>query len=157
MSTRAIAVLKRHKADFEVVRYRHDEKGAAFAAAATGTPIDLTIKTLVADLGNGFALALMPGGAQLNLKRLASAMGVKRAAMADTDSAERLTGYKVGGISPFGTRQRLPAVMDRRLLAAPRVLINAGQRGVMVALAPGTIVDVLGCKVADLADDAPGR
>jgi len=157
MSTRAIAVLKRHKADFYVVRYRHDEKGAAFAAAATGTPIDLTVKTLVADLGRGYALALMPGDARLNLKRLARVMGVKRAAMADTDSAERLTGYKVGGISPFGTRQRLPAVMDRRLLAAPRVLINAGQRGVMVALAPGTIVDVLGCKVADLADDAPGR
>jgi Cys-tRNA(Pro)/Cys-tRNA(Cys) deacylase len=151
VSTRAIAWLKQKKISHEVVHYDHEEKGAAFAAQATGFSLEKTIKTLVVDLGGAsFGLALMPGDQELSLKKLAKAFGVKKAVMATPEAAERLTGYHVGGISPFGLRQRLPAVMEERLLGYDAVMINAGQRGAMLKMAPGDIVAAIGCNVIAL-------
>ncbi|MGA8240498.1 MAG: YbaK/EbsC family protein, partial [Desulfobacterales bacterium] len=141
MSTRAIQHLKWKDVSFDIVKYEHEEKGAVFAARATGFPLDRTVKTLVVDLGGrNYCLALLPGDRQLDLKQLAHAFAVKRAAMADTAMAERLTGYLVGGISPFGTKQALPAIMEKRIREYAEVLINAGQRGVMLKMAPEDIV-----------------
>ncbi len=152
MSTRAIQFLKQKKISFEVVKYSHEEKGAEFAATATGYPLAATVKTLVVDLGEkNYALILMPGNRQLSMKHLAKACGVKRAAMADTRTAERLTGYQVGGISPFGTKQKLPVVMEADMLTLDKILINAGQRGTMLKMAPADIRKVLAPKVAVLA------
>jgi Cys-tRNA(Pro)/Cys-tRNA(Cys) deacylase len=151
VSTRAVVWLQQKKIPFEVVHYDHEEKGAAFAASATGFPLERTIKTLVVHLGGkSFGLALLPGDRELSLKKMAKAFGVKKAAMADAAAAERLTGYHVGGISPFGLRQRLPAVMAEHLLSHENVMINAGQRGVMLKMAPGDIVKAIGCKVQAL-------
>ncbi len=153
MSTRAIQFLKQKKIPFEVVKYDHGEKGAAFAARASGFPLERTVKTLVVDLGHKqFTLALMPGDKQLSMKRLAKILRVKRAAMADTRTAERITGYLVGGISPFGTRQKLPVVMEESILAFEEILINAGQRGMMLKIAPDIIPTVLDCMAAGVAD-----
>ena len=93
---------------------------------------------------------LQPGDRSLSLKKLARAFGVKKASMADAETAERLTGYHVGGISPFGLRKRIPAVMDDSLPSCDAVMINAGQRGSMLKMAPGDIVAVLQCRVAAL-------
>jgi Cys-tRNA(Pro)/Cys-tRNA(Cys) deacylase len=71
--------------------------------------------------------------------------------MADTGTAERLTGYLVGGISPFGTRQKLPVVMEESILKFETILINAGQRGTMLKIAPEIVRTVLACTVADVA------
>ncbi len=151
-TTRATTFLTRQKIPFDVIQYDHEEKGAAFAARATGCPLAQTVKTLVADLGDGrHVLALMPGDRQLSLKQLAKACGVKKAAMADTATAERLTGYLVGGISPFATRQKLEAVMEEELLRYDAVVINAGQRGVMLKLSPEDIVRALGCTTGEIA------
>jgi Cys-tRNA(Pro)/Cys-tRNA(Cys) deacylase len=92
----------------------------------------------------------MPGDKQLSLKHLARECGVKKAAMADTPTAERLTGYLVGGISPFGTKQKITVVMEESLLKFDKVAINAGQRGVMLLLTPQDIVKALDCKVSDI-------
>jgi Cys-tRNA(Pro)/Cys-tRNA(Cys) deacylase len=151
VSTRAIAWLQQKKIPFDVIHYNHEEKGAAFAACSTGFPLEQTIKTLVADLGGSrFGLALLPGHEQLSLKKLAKAFGVKKAAMASTQTAERLTGYHVGGISPFGLQQQLPAVMEETLQQWEDVMINAGQRGVMLKMTPGDIIKALGCRVTPL-------
>lgn len=151
MSTRAIVWLKKKKVAFEIVPYDHEVKGAAFAAQATGFPLEKTVKTLVVDLGGkAFGLALMPGDRQLSLKKLARAFDVKKASMADAEAAERLTGYHVGGISPFGLRQRLPAVMEESLPRWDEVMINGGQRGIMLKMVPGDIVASLQCKVVAL-------
>lgn len=148
MSTRGVIFLQKKKIDFELVRYDHQEKGAEFAAASTGFPLSQTIKTLVADLGNKtYCLALLPGDRQLNLKALGRIFDVKRAAMVDTATAERITGYKVGGISPFGTRQQLDAVLDSSLMQFDAVLINAGQRGSLLRLSPADIRKALNCRV----------
>jgi len=153
MSTRAIQFLKKNKIPFGIIKYDHEEKGAAFAADATGFPLEATVKTLVVDLGEKqYALVLMPGDRQLSMKRLAKVCGVKRAAMGDTRTAERITGYLVGGISPFGTRQKLPVVMEADILTLDKILINAGQRGTMLMMAPADIRTTLTCKVARVAE-----
>ncbi len=152
MSTRAILFLKKKNIPHQVIKYEHDEKGAQFAANATGFPLECTVKTLVVELGRkSYCLALVPGHRELNLKKLAAALGVKRSAMVDIKTAERLTGYLVGGISPFGTQQRLETVIESSIFNNPEILINAGQRGVMIKMAPGDIVTALGCIAASIA------
>ena len=152
MSTRAIIFLKGQNAAFDVIKYDHDHKGALFAAQAVGFPLEQTVKTLVVALGDKrHALALMPGDRELDLKRMAKACKIKRAGMASPATAERLTGYKVGGISPFGLTSPLPAVMDSRLLDYDCVLINGGQRGTMLEMSPGDIARLLEGTIADIA------
>ncbi|MBW1675779.1 MAG: aminoacyl-tRNA deacylase [Deltaproteobacteria bacterium] len=150
MATQAITFLNQKGIHFEVIEYEHKEKGAVFAAEAMGLPLERTIKTLVVDLGRKrYIIVLMPGDKNVDLKSLARAYSVQRAAMADTSTAERLTGYLVGGISPFGTKQNLPVVMEAGLLKFDKVAINAGERGVMLIMDPKDILlavngDVLG-------------
>ena len=73
MSTRAISYLKKKKIPYEVVKYEHHEKGAEFAASATGYPLEHTVKTLVVELDRkSYCLALLPGHRELDLKKLAS-------------------------------------------------------------------------------------
>ena len=154
MSTRAVTYLKKSKIPFEIVQYDHQEKGAAYAAAAVGFPLAQTVKTLVVEPGEGACnccLALVPGHRELDLKKMAGVLGVKRTVMADIAAAQRLTGYLVGGISPFGTRQPLPVVMEESLLQFDVLLINAGQRGTMLKMRPADIVRGLNCKMASIA------
>ena len=152
MSTRAISYLKKKNIPHEVVKYEHHEKGAEFAASATGYPLEHTVKTLVVELDRkGYCLVLVPGHRALDLKKLASLLGAKRSAMVDIKTAERLTGYLVGGISPFSTQQRLQTVMESSILSNAEILINAGQRGMMLKMAPGDIVNTLDCKVISIA------
>ena len=154
MSTRAIRFLNQKGIDFDVKEYEHEEKGAVFAAGAMGFPLERTIKTLVVDLGQkGYILVLMPGQKNIDLKRLAKAFSVKRAAMTDTPTAERLTGYLVGGISPFGTKQDLPVFVEAGLLEFDKVAINAGKRGVMLILDPKDILQAVNGDFLDLAKD----
>ena len=156
MMTRATKFLEKKKIPFQVRKYEHETKGAEFAARAIGFPLEKTIKTLVVNLdGTSQALALMPGDKQLDLKRISKACSAKKAAMADTSVAERLTGYKVGGISPFGTMKKLPAVMDESLVKHGTVSINGGQRGVMLIMNPEDIVRALGCGVYRLSRETP--
>jgi len=152
MTTRAIHDLRKQRISFEVIRYEHEEKGADFAAKATGFPLERTVKTLVADLGSaGCVLALVPGDRKLDLKLLAKSFAVKRAAMADRNTAERLTGYTVGGISPFGTRRKLAAVLEASVLQQEEILINAGRRGLMLKMRPSDLVRGLQCRMAAIA------
>jgi Cys-tRNA(Pro)/Cys-tRNA(Cys) deacylase len=152
MTTRGIQDLDQKGIAHELVKYDHREKGADFAARAVGFALAQTIKTLVVALdGDRYVLVLMPGDRQVSMKKVAALCGAKRAAMADTATAERLTGYLVGGISPFGVKRALPVVMDAAAAAYDRVMINAGRRGLMVKLAPSDIVPALAALVADVA------
>lgn len=152
MSTRAIAFLNKKRIPYEIIKYEHEEKGAEFAAKATGYPLERTVKTLVVELEHkSYCLALLPGHRELDLRKLAALCAAKRSAMVDIKTAERLTGYLVGGISPFGTRQRLETFMEESILANEEILINAGQRGVMLKMAPNDIVTALGCKLLPIA------
>lgn len=150
-TTNAVRFLKQKKIPFEAREYEHKVKGAEYAAEALGWPLEAMIKTLVVALSDGSAcLCLLPGDAELSLKNLARSAGVKSARMATPEEAEKLTGYKVGGISPFGTRKPLPVWLHAPLMGFETVGINGGHRGLIVFLAPADVRDALGAKVADL-------
>ncbi|MBN1843980.1 MAG: aminoacyl-tRNA deacylase [Deltaproteobacteria bacterium] len=149
--TRAIRYLKEQGIAFEVAEYDHLHKGALFASQALGIPVERTIKTLVVEVSKkGYLVVLMPGSKSISFKKLAKIRGVKRAAMVNTAMAERLTGYLVGGISPFGMKQRLPVVIDAGLLAFDKVAINGGKRGVMLIMAPLDIIMTTGAEDIEL-------
>jgi Cys-tRNA(Pro)/Cys-tRNA(Cys) deacylase len=150
--TNALRVLKQHGVRYEAREYDHKVKGAEFAAEALGWPVAAMIKTLVVALSDGsFCLCLMPGDQELSLKNLAREAGAKAARMASPEEAEKLTGYKVGGISPFGTRKPTPAWLEEGLLQYETVGINGGRRGLIVFLDPRDACTLLGARVAHLA------
>ena len=152
MSTRAIQFLKQKRISHQVVKYAHEEKGAEFAARAVGFPLSQTIKTLVVELdGRGVWLGADARRPAVVLEKIAAVCNAKRAAMAEVEAAERLTGYLVGGISPFGTKKRLRVVMEADLQSFGEVMINAGQRGTMIRMKPGDILDSLKATTADIS------
>ena len=124
-------------------RYEHRVKGAAYAAEALALAPAMVAKTLVAELDDGFAFALVPGDRELSLRALARAVGSRSAALASERDAQRLTGYQIGGISPFGSRSALPAFAAADRLARERVALNGGARGVILELASADLVRVL--------------
>jgi len=119
-------------------------------AALLGVEPRRVFKTLVAMADGRPVVAVIPVSGHLSMKALARARGAKRAEMAAPAEAERLTGYVVGGISPFGQRRRLPVVVDRTLLEHATVLVSGGRRGLQVEVAPADLVALLGADAADL-------
>ena len=150
--TRGTRHLRTAGVAFDVHTYRHDRKGAVFASEAIGVPLERFAKTLVVDAG-GPVLVLMPGDRELSLRKLARVRGAKGAAMVDPKDAERLTGYLVGGIGPFGTRRELPVLLDASLEAHARIAVNAGGRGIIVELGRADLVRLTSATVADLAHE----
>jgi Cys-tRNA(Pro)/Cys-tRNA(Cys) deacylase len=139
------------RGNFITEEYGHLEKGALFASEAIGMPLEKTVKTLVVEIEKkGYLTLLMPGTKKIGLKKLAKSYGEKRAAMVDSDTAERLTGYVVGGISPFAMKQRLPVVIDMGLLRFDQVAINGGRRGLMLVMSPRDILKVTDAELAEL-------
>lgn len=132
--------------------YRYVPRGGTRAsAAALGWPEPAIVKTLVFadDDGTPF-LVLMPGDGEVSERAMARQRGVRRVAACAVATAERHTGYRVGGTSPFGTRKALPVYVDRSALAPDRVLVNGGARGVLVALDPTVFVTLLDATPVDV-------
>ncbi|MEV3930688.1 MULTISPECIES: Cys-tRNA(Pro) deacylase [unclassified Streptomyces] len=124
---------------FTVHAYDHDPASPSYgeeAAEALGVSADRVFKTLVADVDGDLVVAVVPVAGSLDLKALASAVGGKRAAMADPAAAERTTGYVRGGISPLGQRKRLRTVLDASAGSHATICVSAGRRGLEVELSP---------------------
>ena len=140
---------------FTLHPYTHTDGERHFgdeATAALGLDPARVFKTLVAELAGGaLAVAVVPVAQQLDLKAFATALGAKKAAMADPAAAQRSSGYVVGGISPLGQRTALPTVVDASALAFATVFVSAGRRGLQVELAPQDLVAVTGAAVAPVA------
>jgi len=120
-------------------------------AAALGVEPERMLKTLLADLDGELVCAVVPVSGSLDLKALASALGGKRAAMAEPARAERSSGYVVGGISPLGQRTRLRTVVDETAELFETVHVSAGRRGLSLELAPDALVRLTDAVVADVA------
>ena len=143
--------LRTQGAAFDVIEYEFTEVGAEHAAAAVGRPLEMVCKTLVAKVtGNAYWLAIVPGDQRFDLRRMAAALGVAHADMATPADAEKATGYKVGGISPFALRRKLPVVIEESLLALDRLIVNGGRRGVLIELTPDELVRLLDARPVDL-------
>jgi Cys-tRNA(Pro)/Cys-tRNA(Cys) deacylase len=147
--TPAIAVLERAGIAFEVHEYVHDARAASYGLEAVdelGVDAARVFKTLVADVGGTLTVAIVPVGAQLDLKALG-----RRASMAHPRLAERATGYVTGGISPLGQRKRLPTVLDESALAFETIHVSAGRRGLEVELAPADLLALTGGRALAIA------
>ncbi|MFF2993982.1 Cys-tRNA(Pro) deacylase [Streptomyces sp. NPDC057950] len=124
---------------YTVHAYEHDPAHPSYgeeAAEAMGVSPDRVFKTLVADVDGALVVAVVPVAGSLDLKALATAVGGKRAAMADPAAAERTTGYVRGGISPLGQRRKLRTVLDASARLHETICVSAGRRGLEVELAP---------------------
>lgn len=152
--TPATSALTAADTPFTVHSYEHDPSSPSYgeeAAQALGVSPDRVFKTLVADVDGALTVAVVPVAGQLDLKALASAVGGKRAAMADPAAAERTTGYVRGGISPLGQRKRLPTVLDASASAHETICVSAGRRGLEVELAPADLAALTGAVLAPIA------
>jgi Cys-tRNA(Pro)/Cys-tRNA(Cys) deacylase len=153
--TRAVDALERAGVEFTAHVYTIESSGGETfgeaVAAALGVAPERVYKTLVAEADGRPVVAIVPVTGTLSLKALAQAAGAKRAAMAEPAVAERLTGYVVGGISPFAHRRALPVIIDESVGPHDRVLVSGGRRGLQVELAPADLVSVTGAQVAPLS------
>lgn len=157
--TPAIVQLESAGVDFRVHEFGHEGalRGFGLAAAhALGVQPDRVFKTLLADVTESggvvtHVVGIVPVAAQLSLRELAAAVGAKRAEMCDPRVAERITGYVVGGISPFGQKRALPTVIDETCVLHDTVFVSGGKRGIDIEIAPDALVAVLAATVADIA------
>jgi Cys-tRNA(Pro)/Cys-tRNA(Cys) deacylase len=141
MAKRTPATLALEKAGvaFTLHTYEYEpgaERIGLAAAEALGVPPGQVLKTLMAEVDGKPVCVIVPSDREVNMKKLAAAFGGKMAQMLAPAVAERLSGYHVGGISPFGQRRVVPTAIEQAALAEESVFINAGQRGLQVRLAP---------------------
>ncbi|MDF2639900.1 MAG: aminoacyl-tRNA deacylase [Novosphingobium lindaniclasticum] len=153
-ATRATSALLKAGVSFTVRTYDYDPDARQIglqAAEALGADPGRVLKTLMATVDGKPVCAIVPSNREVSMKRLAAALGGKSASMLAPAEAERITGYVVGGISPFGQNRRCPVAIEESALAHERVYINGGQRGVQLDLSPTDAAHFLEAIVASIA------
>jgi Cys-tRNA(Pro)/Cys-tRNA(Cys) deacylase len=121
------------------------------AAAALGVEEERVFKTLLARTDREFVVAIVPVDSTVSLKALATALGVKRCEMARPEDAQRVTGYVVGGISPFGQKKMLATVIDESSELFDTIFVSGGRRGLDLEIAPADLIAALGARSAPIA------
>jgi Cys-tRNA(Pro)/Cys-tRNA(Cys) deacylase len=152
--TPATKLLTSAGVNFKEHEYPHDPNSTSFgleAAEKLGVAPNRVFKTLIANVDETFAVAIVPVSQQVSLKSLARTLGAKRATMADPVHAARLTGYVVGGISPIGQKRLLPTVIDQSALDFETILVSGGRRGFDIELAPQDLAELLSAIFAEIA------
>lgn len=156
-NTPAVHTLKKHRVPFTRHQYAYvDHGGTRHAAEQLNREQHCVIKTLVMKSEtSAIIMVLMHGDATVSQKRLARALGHKRVEPCTPQEVYQKTGYKVGGVSPLGSRQALPVFMQSTILEASSVLVNGGRRGFLVELAPGELLRATGATLVDVAHSDP--
>jgi len=142
--TAATRELRAHGVEFSDHLYVYeDHGGTGVSARELGVPEHAVIKTLIMEDEAARALiVLMHGDLKVSTKELARGIGVKTISPCAPETANRHSGYVVGGTSPFGTRKTMPVYMEKTVLELERIYINGGKRGYLVGMAPGDVVRV---------------
>lgn len=146
--------LDRAGISYEVRSYEHDPSAQSYgleAAQALGVASERVFKTLLVETDKGLGVGIVPVDRLLDLKAVATALGAKKATMADPGVAERVTGYVVGGISPIGQKKALPTVLDSSAEAHATVLVSGGKRGFDIELTPTDLLSVTRGMTAPIA------
>ena len=160
-STRATVALERLGITYVAHEYEVSEKVGEGYGQAVATAIGLTsdrvLKTLVAEVDGAAVTAVIPVESKLSLRLLARAAGGKRAEMATRATAERLTGYVTGGISPFGQKREVALYVDSSVPGLGSVAVSGGLRGLQLEIAPQDLIRATGATVAPLTDDSDRR
>jgi Cys-tRNA(Pro) deacylase len=144
-STSATRLLREHGVAFTEHLYRYEERGGTrVSAVALGVDEHQVVKTLILEDDERQPLiVLMHGDRDVSLKTLARVIGKKAVEMCDPKTAQRHSGYLVGGTSPFGTRRQMPVYVERSILGLDRIYINGGARGFLVGITPADLVRLL--------------
>lgn len=155
-STPATAQLEAAGIAFQTYTYEHDadhmHRGyGAEASERLGIDAKQVFKTLMADIGDERVIAIVPVNGHLDLKALAASVDTKKATMADPATAQRESGYVLGGISPFGQRTAHRTVLDDSALAFDHILVSGGKRGFDVGVRPHDLLSVLNATTAPLS------
>ena len=156
-ATHATRMLDEAGVAFSVVSYDYDpeaERIGVQAAEALGEPPERVLKTLMALVDGKPVCVIASSDREVSMKKLAAAFGGKAAQMMRPADAERLSGYKIGGISPFGQTRKLPTAIEEQAMAHAFVFINGGQRGLQVRLSPRDAAELLNAIVAPVATQA---
>lgn len=152
-TTRATQFLEKAGVPFTTVTYDYDpnaERIGLQAAEAIGEAPHRVLKTLMAELDGKPVCVVVPSDREVSMKKLAAAFGGKHAAMMKPAMAEKLTGYVVGGISPFGQKKPVPTAIEIEALSETEVYMNGGQRGLQVRLSPQAALKALDAIAAPL-------
>jgi Cys-tRNA(Pro)/Cys-tRNA(Cys) deacylase len=152
-TTAATLALSKAGVSFTPFPYHYDPDAPRIglqAAEALGRDPAQVFKTLMAEVDGKPVCVVVPSDGEVSMKKLAAAFGGKSASMMKPADAERMTGFKVGGISPFGQRKAVPTAIDETAELYDEVLINGGQRGLLIGLAPGEAIRVATMRVIDL-------
>ena len=153
-TTPATLALDKAGVAYTLATYDYDpdaERVGLQAAEALRAPPSEVLKTLMVKADGKPACVVLASDREVSMKKLAAALGAKSAEMMKPADAERITGYRVGGVSPFGQKKPAPTVIDADAAALPEAFMNGGQRGLQVRLAPSELVRVLNAKVAAVA------
>jgi Cys-tRNA(Pro)/Cys-tRNA(Cys) deacylase len=151
--TPATVALAKAGIAFTLHAYDYDprDEGVGWQAAQTlGLDLARVFKTLMIEAGRERLCVLLSSERSVNLRRLAAFAGAKDAALMAPAGAERATGYRVGGISPFGQKKRARTIVDRAALAFPTIFVSGGRRGLEIEVAPGDLVRLLAAEVMDV-------
>lgn len=152
-ATRATRMLEQAGVSFTVHAYHYDpgaDRVGLQAAEALGESPDRVLKTLMTLVDERPACVIVPSDREVSMKKLAAALGGKSAQMMKPADAERMTGYKVGGISPFGQMRRVPVAIEEVSMLHDLVFMNGGQRGLQVRLKPADAAALLEAVVAPI-------
>jgi Cys-tRNA(Pro) deacylase len=143
--TTALRELRKHGVRFVAHEYRHEEHGGTRTAAAQlGVDEHAIVKTLVMeDEARKPVIVLMHGDREVSTRELARQIGAREVVPASASKVESHTGYVPGGVSPFGTRKKLPVYVEESVLALDGVHVNGGKRGFLVRISPADLVRVL--------------
>jgi Cys-tRNA(Pro)/Cys-tRNA(Cys) deacylase len=150
-TTPATLFLDKAGVAYTLATYVYDpgaERVGLQAAEALGAPPGEVLKTLMVKADGKPACVVLASDKEVAMKKLAAALGAKSCEMMKPADAERLTGYRVGGVSPFGQKRQVPTVIDAAAAALPEAFMNGGQRGLQVRLAPAELIRVLGATAA---------
>ena len=144
-STQATRFLKQAGIAYTEHLYRYEEHGGtAVSAQALGVAEHCVVKTLVMEDDRGAPLIiLMHGDQEVSTRELARQMGVRSVRPCDPATAQRHSGYLVGGTSPFGTKKPMPTYAEASIFVLERIYINGGSRGFLVGLAPAALDEIL--------------